>query len=163
MKTCPNCRCPAEDHALYCPVCGSALNVNPKPNPSYMEPPEYVPPVPEVDPYDHTEEFSRDDISEHKLLCMLVYLLDFIGMIIALLAAKESEYTAFHMKQSMKFTVLEALLLIATALLGWTVVVPVVAAVALVILVIIKLISFYQVCSGKAKEPLIIRSLKFLK
>lgn len=163
MKTCPNCRNQMEDDALYCPVCGTAVTITPKPAPSYMEPPEYVPPVPEEDPYDHTEEFSSDDISDHKLLCMLVYLLDFFGMIIALLAAKESEYTAFHMKQSMKFTVLEALIAISAVLLSWTFIVPVLAMIAIVILMIIKLISFAQVCSGKAKEPAIIRRIKFLK
>lgn len=162
MKICPNCRNQMEDDALYCPVCGTAVTITPTPAPSYMEPPAYVPPVPKVDPYDHTAEFSKADIADHKLLCMLVYLLDFFGMIIALLAAKESEYTAFHMRQSMKYTVLEALIGIATVLLSWTFIVPILALVAVIILVVLKLISFAQVCKGQAKEPAIIQSIKFL-
>ena len=162
MKICPNCRNQMADDALYCPVCGSAVTINPAPAPSYMEQPVYVPPVPKADPYDHTEKFSKSDISDHKLLCMLVYLLDFFGMIIALLAAKESEYTAFHMRQSMKYTVLEALIGIATVMLSWTFIVPILALVAVIILMVLKLISFAQVCKGQAKEPAIVRSIKFL-
>ena len=162
MKICPNCRNQMEDDALYCPVCGTAVTITPAPAPSYMETPAYIAPVPKADPYDHTEKFSKADISDHKLLCMLVYLLDFFGMIIALLAAKESEYTAFHMRQSMKYTILEALIGIAAVLLGWTFIVPILAFIATIILVVLKLISFAQVCKGQAKEPSIIRSIKFL-
>lgn len=162
MKICPNCRNQMADDALYCPVCGAAVAPNPAPAPSFMEPPAYVPPVPKADPYDHTEKFSASDIADHKLLCMLVYLLDVVGLIIALLAAKESEYTAFHMRQSMKYTVLEALTGIAAALLSWTFIVPILALVAIIILMVLKLISFAQVCKGQAKEPAIIRSIKFL-
>ena len=162
MKTCPNCRCQADDSALYCPVCGSGLQIDP-PAPTYMDEPQYIPPVATPEPYDHTDDFTADDIENHKLLCMLVYLLDFVGVIIALLADRESEYTAFHIKQAMKFTILEALIAIATALLYWTFVVPILASVAVIILAVLKLIAFCQVCQGKAKEPAIVRSIKFLK
>lgn len=167
MKTCPNCHCQIEDDALYCPVCGTALNLCIPPNPSYTEPrAEFIPPVeevPAIDPYDHTEDYLEEDINATKLICMLVYLLDFFGVIIALLAARESEYTAFHVRQSMKFTVVEILMALVTGLLCWTVVVPVVALVALIVLLVIKFVSFTQVCSGKAKEPVLIRSIKFLQ
>ncbi|MBR3972594.1 MAG: zinc-ribbon domain-containing protein [Oscillospiraceae bacterium] len=162
MKICPNCRNQMADDALYCPVCGAAVTINQPAAPSYMEPPAFIAPVPKADPYNHTEKFSKADIYDHKLLCMLVYLLDVVGMIIALLAAKESEYTAFHMRQAMKYTVLEALISIAAALLSWTFIVPILALVAMIILIVLKLISFAQVCKGQAKEPAIIRSIKFL-
>lgn len=163
MKYCPNCHTEMEDHNQYCPVCGSAANAYVPPNDAYHEPVEIV--VPEIlpDPYDHTAEFSQEDIRQHRLLCMLMYLLDVIGIIIALLAAKESEYTAFHMKHAMRFTILEALVGIAVALLSWTVIVPVLGAVALVALVVLKLISFAQVCKDQAKDPMLIRNLEFLK
>ena len=35
--------------------------------------------------------------------------------------------------------------------------------VALAIVLVLKVICFFQICSGKAKEPAIIRSLGFLK
>lgn len=171
MKQCPNCRNAVKDDAVFCPVCGTAIDAVP----GYMsnffqteaqdapEPPVYVPPLPVVDPYDHTEDFDAADIGKTRLTCMLVYLLDFIGIIIALLMDKSSAYTAFHIRQSMKFTVVEVLLVLAVALLCWTFVVPVLAAVALVVLLVIKFVSFTQVCGGKAKEPVLIRSITFLK
>lgn len=167
MKMCPNCHGQINDEAVFCPICGTTVDtipqLAPQPEPNYTQPPEFVPPVPAFDPYDHTKEFAEEDIAGTKLVCMLVYLLDFIGIIIALLACKESEYTAFHVKQSMKFSIVEVLLAVVMTILCWTVIVPIVGAVALVILLIIKFISFVQVCGGQAKEPAIIRSLKFLK
>lgn len=162
MKNCPNCHAEMEDHDQYCPVCGSAANAYVPPNTTYQEPVEIT--VPEIipDPYDHTEEFSREDIRNHRLLCMLMYLLDFVGIIIALLAAKESEYTAFHMKHAMRFTILEALVAIAVALLSWTVIVPVLGAIAMVVLVVIKLTSFVHVCKDQARDPVLIRNITFL-
>lgn len=167
MRTCPNCHTQLEDDALYCPVCGSAVAASIPVNPNYNEPKaEFVPPMtqePVPDPYDHTGDYLEEDIQNTKLIAMLVYLLDFFGIIIALLAAKESEYTAFHIRQSMKFTVIEVLLALVTVFLCWTVIIPVVAFVALIVLIIIKFVSFTQVCAGKALEPVLIRSIRFLK
>lgn len=167
MRTCHNCHAPLEDDALYCPVCGTAVAAFIPANPTYSEPvPEFVPPTPQApipDPYDHTEDYLEEDIQNTKLVSMLVYLLDFFGIIIALLAARESEYTAFHIKQSMKFTVIEVLLALVTALLCWTFIVPIVGLIALIVLMVIKFVSFTQVCAGKAKEPVLIRSINFLK
>lgn len=33
----------------------------------------------------------------------------------------------------------------------------------MIILLVLRIISFFQICSGKAKEPAIIRSLGFLR
>lgn len=164
MRSCPNCHYELNDEDLYCPVCGTGLNAYIPPRPEHTEPkPEPVLPVPTIDPYDHTEDYLEEDINGTKLICMLVYLLDFFGVIIGLLAAKESEFTAFHIKQSMKFTVVEVLIGLVTAVLCWTVIVPILASVALIVLLVIKFVSFTQVCSGKAKEPILIRSIPFLK
>lgn len=154
MKLCPNCGCQMADDALFCPICGTAVNSEPIP---------YIPPVPYVDPYNHTEKFDPADIANTKLLCMLVYLVDFMGVILALLAAKESAYVGFHIRQSLKFTVIEILMVLATLLLCWTVIVPILALIAFIVLLVIKFVSFTQVCGGKAKEPVIIRSIPFLK
>ena len=163
MRYCTNCGCQIGEDATFCPMCGTQTNGIPHTNPVYTQPPVYTPPAPVFDPYDHTEDFDADDIANTKLICMLVYLLDFIGIIIALMVAKESDYTTFHVKQSMKFTVVEVLICLATALLCWTVIVPIAAAIALVVLLVVKFVCFVQICSGKAKEPVIIRSIGFLK
>ena len=45
----------------------------------------------------------------------------------------------------------------------WTVVAPFLCAAALIVLTVLKFISFLQVCNGKAVEPAIVRSMKFLR
>lgn len=157
MKYCPKCGAQMEDNAAFCPNCGN----NAQPNGSPNQAPVYA--APEPDPFDHTEEFDAKDISENKVLCMLVYLMGAIGIIYALLAGKDSKYVAFHVRQALKFEVVTILLGIVMALLFWTIIVPIVGGVCLAIVLVLKVICFFQICSGKAKEPAIIRSLGFLK
>ena len=111
---------------------------------------------------DHTNEFDAEDISKNKIFAMLVYLLDFMGIIIALLAGP-SEYVRFHVRQALKFTVVEVLTAICIAVLVWTILVPIAGAIFLLVLLVIKIICFIQVCKGKACEPAIIRSIGFLE
>lgn len=166
MKICPNCRTQVSDDAIFCPVCGTAMdsmsNFHTANQPPHVEPNPVPVFTPAPDPFDHTADFRTTDIQEHKLVCMLVYLLDFIGVFLALSQNRSSDYVRFHIRQSMKFTVVEILLVLATALLCWTVIVPIVGSVALFVLMVIKFISFVQVCQNKAKEPVLIRSLSFL-
>ena len=103
MKMCHNCRNQIADEAVYCPVCGSAVDAapgyvqqNPPFNTTYSPTPVTVASVPYVNPYDHTAEFDAADISENKVLSMLIYLLGPIGIIIALLARTGSAYTGFN-------------------------------------------------------------------
>lgn len=175
MKQCPNCRNQIPEEAAFCPVCGTAINAFhsfPEPYPPQQQsaqtppvytPPVYTPPSVKVDPYDHTNKFDQADIAQNKNWCMLLYLLDFVGIIVLLLKKTDSQYCAFHLAQAVKFTVVEALLAFCAVLLCWTILVPVVAVAAVFALLVLKFISFLQVCRGKAVEPLLIRSLKFLK
>lgn len=164
MKTCPNCRSEVRDDAAFCPVCGTTLEsipTLPRPEQTYT-PPVYTPPVPMFDPYDHTADFDAGDIAENKLPCMLAYLLSIPGLIIALLMPKASLYRQFHIRQAMKFLIAQTLLVFVGALLFWTFLVPIAAGVMLTVLTVIKAVTFVQVCQGKAKDPAILRSLKFL-
>ena len=151
MKFCPNCGTQMEDNAAFCPKCG--VQPNAAPNVTYAP----------VDPYDHTAEFDPQDISDNKVYAMLVYLMGTIGIIIALLAAQSSRFVAFHVRQALKIVAVNLLMVIASAVLFWTIIVPFAAGVMAVVLWVIKIICFFQVCSGKAKEPAIIRSLGFMK
>lgn len=119
--------------------------------------------APVFDPYDHTAEYSPKDISDNKVIAILVYLMGTVGIIIALLASKESPYVAFHLRQGLKFLAVEVLVGIVSAVLFFTLIVPIAGGIFLVVLWVIKIICFFQICSGKAKEPAIIRSLGFLK
>ena len=80
-----------------------------------------------VPAFDHTAEFDPKDISDNKVFAMLGYLLGIFGIIISLLASRTSEYTMFHVRQALKFM---------AGVLG-----------------VIKIICFFQICQGKAKEP----------
>ena len=182
MKMCPNFRNQINDEAVYCPICGTGIGAAPQyspqqtppPAPEYNtgfnQPPVYAPPVPYVDPYDHTEDFDAKDISENKVIAMLVYLMGPLGIVIALLAANGSKYAAFHVKQAMKLTVAEILAVVALVIVAYIMwgihlraLMFFVVAAALIGLAALHLICFLQVCKGKAKEVYIVRSLRFLK
>lgn len=156
MKTCPNCQTPLDDNAMFCSKCGTAFA---QPNPGNA----YQVPIAGYDPYDHTAEFTPKDISENKIFALAVYLMGWLGIVIALIASNSSPYTGFHVRQALKLQIVLILMSICTALLCWTIIVPIAYAVMLCVLFVIKLICFFQVCAGKAKEPAIVRSLGFLK
>lgn len=150
MKICPTCGAQVPDDAGFCPNCGAPVaDVESIPAPAAAAP-----------AYDHTAEFDPADISENKVIAMLVYLLDAIGIIIALLASSTSKYAGFHVRQALKITVLEILLGICCIIpiLGW-----IAAGVGLCVLLVVKVIAFVQICQGKAVEPVIVRSFGFLK
>lgn len=176
MKTCTNCNSNFDDNAQFCTVCGARLDVNiggganPQNNQYTAQNPQSGPytaqnpyAAPYVDPYDHTAEFDPKDISDNKVFAMAVYLFGLVGIIVTLLAAKNSKYADFHLRQAMKFLIVSVLTSIVTLLLFWTVIVPIAAGVFYIVLAVIKIICFFNVCSGKAKEPAIIRSITFLK
>ena len=124
----------------------------------YQQQYAYQPPAP--DQYDHTSEYDAKDISDNKVYAMATYMFSVLGIIIALLASRDSKYAAFHVRQAMKLeiaTVLCAVCMI-VPILGW-----IVGGIGAVIIEVLKIIAFFQVCGGKAKEPAIVRSFGFLK
>ena len=94
---------------------------------------------------------------------MLRYLLGTVGVIIALLGSNSSPYAGFHVRQALKFTVLDILLGIIAAVFFWTFLIPIVCGICYVILFVVRIISFFSICQGKAKEPVIVRSFGFLR
>lgn len=180
MKVCPNCNNQMDDNATFCTRCGASLNAQaaqqeqPQQNQQQAQNQQYQQPytapgavqpgyAPMFDPFDHTAEFDAKDISDNKVFAVLGYLLGTIGIIIALLASRSSAFTMFHVRQALKFTVVEILMLICTLVLFWTIIVPIAFAVMEIIFFVLKIICFFQICNGKAKEPAIIRNLGFLR
>ena len=178
MKVCPNCGAQLDDNAAFCTTCGTkqpviaagepAPNTPPAPqqNPNGQSYQQYYAAAPAAVPtseYDHTAEFDPKDISDNKVFAMIVYLMGPIGIIIALLASQTSPYVKFHLRQGLKISVVEMLLGICAAILCFTVIVPIAAVIGIIVLLVLEIICFFDVCSGKAREPAIIRSLKFLK
>ena len=156
MKVCTKCGASLEDSAAFCNVCGQPMGAAaPGATPVYA--------APAFDPYDHTSEFEVKDISDNKVIAMLVYLLGVAGIIIALLASSTSAYVAFHVRQSLKFLVVEVLTALVSAVLCWTIIVPFAAGIFLFVLGICKIICFFSICKGHAKEAPIICKFAFLR
>lgn len=175
MKFCNNCGATLNDDATFCTSCGNPIAGAGHAAPAYAPAPGYAPHTyAPVDPFDHTSEFDPKDISENKVICMLIYLNGWIGMLIALLLAGTSKYVSYHLRQALKFQVVSILIPLVLGIgaiiniipfLGW-IVYGLAALAGLVmtgIMFVLKIICFFQICKGQAKEPAIIRNLKFLK
>ena len=150
MKVCPQCRVAFEDSANVCDKCGNPLvYLNPQPPQSFR-----------ADETDHTESFDPQDISQNKVIAMAPYLLGWVGIIIALLASGTSPYASFHVRQALKIQICSVLagFLAIIPFLGWIAV-----GVCAILAVIVNLVGFFDVCGGKAREPMIISSFKFLR
>ena len=181
---CPKCGSKMPDDSTFCTRCGASLHTgtqenqnsqgtpygygNPQGNTgSYYGNPQMNNGMPYgqpyVDPKDHSAEFDGKDIADHKLFAMLPYLLGILGTIVALLVAKDSPYVGFHVREGIRILVLEVLLGLITVVFCWTVVVPIAAAVCFIILLVVRIISFVNVCNGKAKEAAIVSNFGFLK
>lgn len=164
MKTCPNCHAQLDDNAIFCTACGTQFGAVPPQQNAIPPQQNAVPPqpafAPAYDPYDHTAEFDPKDISDNKVFAMICYLMGFIGIIVALLATNSSKYAMFHVRQALKIEVASILSIFVLIIpfLGW-IAFPILQG----IIWVIKIISFFQICSGKAKEPAIIISFGFLR
>lgn len=150
MKNCPNCNNPCDDNAAFCNKCGMSLVGG---APQYQAQPMY-------NPYDHTATFDAKDISQNKVIAMTPYLMGWIGIIISLLAINNSQYVAFNVKQALKLEVCSILSVFFCIIpfLGW-----IATGVCAIIIFVLKIIGFFNVCGGKAKELPIVRSFGFLK
>ena len=123
---------------------------------------QYTPPYGQGDSFDHTSEFDPNDIKEHKVYCMLIYLMGTVGIIIELLGGADSEYTKFHVREGLKIAVANMLAALATIFLFWTLIIPLITSIFMTILMVVKVICFVRICKGKAIETPIIRGFKFL-
>ena len=133
------------------------------PQPPYGMPYRQPYAVPIPDPADHTAEFDPADIRENKLYAILIYLTSFVGIVIGLLAAKDSAFVRFHVRQAVKLMICELLLALITVLLFWTFIVPFAGGICLIILGVVQIICFFRAAAGKAIEPPIVKGIGFLK
>lgn len=179
MAFCPKCGVQVADGSTFCPACGASLNAANQPGAAPQQPvqgapvpPQGIPvpppmpqqPYPMVPaPNDHTAEFDPKDISDNKVVAMAPYVLGVFGLILAFLGASQSPFACFHSRQALKLEIVNALLLIIMLVLFWTFIVPLAAGVCMAIIFVVKIICFFQVCSGKAKDAPIVGSLPFLK
>ncbi len=155
MSKCPNCGTENIDGATFCTGCGANLAAGTNP--------VYTPAPYAIDPYDHTAEMDPRDISENKVWAIVPYLFSILGMILAKICSPTSKFVDFHVKQAIKINIVQIFLMLIAAVLCWTIIIPIAAGICNIIIFVIEVITFFQAMSGKAKEPAIIRSLKFLK
>ena len=92
---------------------------------------------------------------------MLIYLSGVVGIIVALLVSRDSAYIKFHVTQYVKFLIAFTLVSLITAVLAFTVIVPIIGGIALIVLLVCDIISFFKAASGKSVEMPIIRSINF--
>lgn len=175
MAFCEKCGAQIPENGTFCAACGAPVAAQAQPTrtpeqpaaqpqaPEQQPQPPVYPQQPVYDPADHTAEFDPEDVSQNKVIAMAAYILGTVGIIIALLAAPQSKYAAFHSRQALKLDIVSTLLLIVSAVLAFTFIVPIAGAVCIAILFVVRIICFFQVCSGKAKDAAIIGKLPFLK
>ena len=154
MKLCPKCNTQLEDSAAFCPNCGTQFI----PNATVTQQP-YIP----ADSADHTAEYDPADIQQNKLYAAICYILSALGIIIALLAAKESPFVQFHVRQSLKLMICEILLALIAIVGAITIIVPIAAWVCIIILAVVEIICFFRAIQGRAVEAPIVKGLNFLK
>lgn len=145
MAFCSKCGSTIPEGTAFCPNCGTAAGA-----------------VASLNVYDHTAEFSQEEIHDNKLFAIMVLFGSFMGIIIALLACKDSAYIKFWVKQEIKVLVAVVLLAIVASVLAITVIVPIAAGICIVAIAVCEIIAFVNICNNKAIEIPIIRSLKFL-
>lgn len=175
MIICSKCGTQMNDGTAFCKNCGTPVGQPQMVQPQMgMNQGAYQPQQPAFDPYNHTAEFSAKDISDNKVMAMLPYLFSWIGVVLVLLASKESPYASFHVKQYLKVLVTQAVMsLISIAcivvmiipVLGWIIGGLGLVAIAImnIILFVVTIIGFFGVCKGTAKELPIVKGLKFLR
>lgn len=150
MRYCINCGNQLEDNVVFCPKCGQSVQ-------GVGAGTVYV------DLYDHTAEFDAEDVKQNKIFAMLIYIFGVVGIIIALLASRNSAYIKFHVTQCAKLLITVALTAIVMALLAFTVIVPIFGGIWLIVLIVCDIISFFKTSSGRSVEMPVIRSIGFLK
>ena len=154
MKLCPKCNTQLEDAAAFCPNCGTQFI----PNATVTQQP-YVP----VDSADHTAEFDSADIRENKLFAAICYVASFLGIIVALLAAKDSPFVKFHIRESLKIAITETILILIAVVGMITIIVSIAAYICIIILAVVEVICFIRTLKGRAVEAPIVKGLNFLK
>ncbi len=167
MAFCAKCGTQVPDGTTFCPSCGGPIAGSTDPNQAaqqYQQPYQqpYVQ-APVIDAWDHTAEFDPQDVSENKVFALLGYCFSLAGVLFVYLGAKDSKYAMFHAKNAVSIAAVFGILTLATSLLSWTCIVPVAGAVCIILLLIANIICIFDVFNGKAKEPWIVRGLKFLK
>lgn len=188
MTYCGKCGSELKEGLKFCTSCGTAISVNgeqPKvseqTNTSTQSNTTGVPPTSNQNSDfsskmkdlnntpDCTEEFTKEDIEQNKILGILAYL--GILVLIPILAGKGSKYARFHANQGLVLLIAEIAYSIAYGILSsilfmisfsLSIIVSLLGLVSFVFLVL-AIIGIINVVNSKAKELPIIGKFKILK
>ena len=147
MKTCPLCGAQTDDSNIFCSSCGARF--------------EESEPVNQISA--ESAEYDEGDVAKNKIFGILAYVGSLLGIIVALLAAPDSPFVRFHIRQSVKLFICQAILGLIILILCWTVVVPIVGGIAMLVLFVVEIICIVRACKGEMQEAPIISGLGFLK
>lgn len=145
MKICPKCGAPADDDSIFCSECGCRIENDNSQQNSYT--------------------YGNDNIktapNTNKIFTLIPYALGFVGSIISILAAKDSDDVMFHVKEALKLNMVIVIVGILTALLAWTFIVPIAGGIFIIALFIAKIIAFVNACKGEMKKHRLFHHLSF--
>lgn len=139
MAFCTKCGTNVPEGENFCPNCGAP--VAPAGN-TYNQQTAYV------NPSDHTEEFSGEDINRTKYLAALGYI-SVIFSIIGLLSEPQSKFIRFHLNQVLVLNVFAVLCTVVciVPILGW-----IVGGVGSIMALVFLIMGIVRSCKGKAVE-----------
>lgn len=150
MKTCPKCGNQLDDSMKFCNNCGSPVDDAKAATPATTT--NFV--------GDHTAEFSAEEVSKNKVFALVCYCFSVLGVVLAMLACKDSEYVMFHARNSLKISVCMALVAFANIVpfLG-----TLVCGVCEIILTVCIIICFVNTAKGLSKDAPIVGGFGFLR
>ena len=147
MKTCPICGAQTDDSNIFCSSCGARF--------------EESEPVNQISA--ESAEYDEGDVAKNKIFGILAYVGSLLGIIVALLAAPDSPFVQFHIRQSVKLFICQAIVGLITLVLCWTVIVPILGGIAMLVLFVVEIICIVRACKGEMQEAPIVSGIGFLK
>ncbi len=127
MKYCPHCGAEIADDVRFCPTCGK----------------ETVVTATAVDP-----QFDAQDIADHRILAMLGYLS--MG-VLPMLGCRDSAYAMHHVNQALWLYIGYLLCALASSILAFTVVIPILGGIAVIVLVVFSIMGIVRALKGNGK------------
>ena len=128
MKYCPHCGAEIADDVRFCPTCGKETVVTV---------------AAETDPV-----FDPQDIADNRMLAMLGYLT--MG-ILPMLGCRNSAYAMHHVNQALWIYIGAMLCSLASGILAFTVIIPILGGIALIVLLVFEIIGIVRALKGSGK------------
>ena len=127
MKYCPHCGAEIADDVRFCPTCGK----------------ETVAPVVNAEPV-----FDAQDIADNRMMAMLGYLS--MG-ILPMLGCRNSAYAMHHVNQALWIYIGAMLCSLASGILAFTVIIPILGGIALIVLLVFEIMGIVRALKGSGK------------